>query len=267
MLVLGNSKPDLNYAFFLFSATLFLYCFHRIYRSEVRSAEEKYSARHLWIRNHPVLFYSILLSSALATLLSAMLFVSFHILLCLLPVALISIGYTIPLLPWKGKKIRFRDIPGIKVLLIALVLGLTTVLLPVLASSDPHVLLSPSIILVFFRRMFFIFAITVPFDIRDLDYDQRNNTKTLPVLFGVRKAKAIAIFALAAFGLLTIFQYLVMKNTTIAYVTALLLSAVVSGWMIMISGKRRKDVFYSVCLEGMMMLQCLLVMAASIFSL
>ncbi len=266
-LVLTNGFNDLRYPFFLFCATLFLYCFHRVYRSDFRSQEEKLSARHLWIKNNLRFFYSVLVFSALGALISAVLFVPFHILATLLPVALISIGYTIPCLPWKGKWLRLRDLPGIKVFLIALVLGLTTVLLPVLAYSSYGSLMSPAIFIIFLRRMFFIFAITIPFDIRDLEYDQRNGTRTIPVILGVTKAKAVAFFALAIFIGLALFQYFMVSNTKIEYVFALVLSALISAWMISISGKKKQDRFYSVFLEGMMLLQCLLILMASKLSL
>jgi 4-hydroxybenzoate polyprenyltransferase len=267
-MILGSDNRDLHYPFFLFSATLFLYGFHRVYRSDFRSAQEKLSARHLWIKNNRVLFYSVLVSSAIGTLYSALFFISFHILFSLLPVTLISIGYTIPFIPWKGRLLRLRDIPGIKVFLISAVLGLTTVLLPVLSMSRPDgSLFSPAVFILFLRRVFFVFAITIPFDIRDIEYDRRNNTKTLPVLLGESRSKQLAILALAAFALLAVYQYLEMKNTKLEYMLALLLSAVISGWTILKSRRNQQDLFYSLYLEGMMFLQCFLVIGASRFSL
>lgn len=264
-LMLQNRIGDYRYPFFLFCSTLVLYCFHRIYRSDFRTEHEKLSDRHRWVRDHPVLFFTVLFSAATGVVISAIGFVSFRTLVWLVPVGVISLAYTIPLIPWKGSLIRLRDIPGLKIFLIAFVLGLTTVLLPILAYSTPSALLHPEIIFIFLRRIFFIFAITIPFDIRDMEYDRQNQTLSLPVLFGERRSKLLGILALLIFCALGLLQYLFVSDTPLCYILALVLSACPSAWIILRSGEGKGDFFYSFCLEGMMLLQCLLVMLAHIF--
>jgi 4-hydroxybenzoate polyprenyltransferase len=263
--ILSQPIQNLTYPLFLFSATLFLYCFHRVYSFNFNSSPAHLTERHLWVRNNKLLFYCILVSSALATLFSVVFLVPFRIFISLLPVGLISLGYTVPCIPWKGKLIRLRDLPGIKIFLISLVLGLTTVLLPVLATDSFLVLPRTLLYFVFLRRIFFIFAITIPFDIRDMEYDRQSGTMTIPLLLGVPKSRNMALLALTLFMLSGIFQYFYFGNIGLPYLLALILSAMVSGWVIMRSQKSRPDYYYSFYLEGMMLLQCLLIFAGNRF--
>jgi 4-hydroxybenzoate polyprenyltransferase len=263
--VLHRPYSGLSYPFFLFFSTLFLYCFHRIYNSGRLSASEKIPTRHLWVRNNPNLFLIILSASATGTLICIFLFIPLRVTCSLIPIGLISLGYTIPCIPWKGKRIRLRDIPGIKILLISVVLGLTTVLLPVMTYSGPGTLLEPGVIFIFIRRVFFIFAITVPFDIRDMEFDEKQNTLTIPLMIGIKHSVILALIALGGFVLLALAQYFFFHNLSPGSLTALTLSALAAAVIIRLTDKPRSDYFYSFFLEGTMMLQCLLMIAANIF--
>ncbi|HEV7231846.1 MAG TPA: UbiA family prenyltransferase [Bacteroidia bacterium] len=260
--VLNAGMPDLRYPFFLFFSTLFLYSFHRIFRFNFRAEREKLADRHIWVKNNRSLFYTILFLSGACSAISAILFIPLRVLFSLLPVAFVSFAYTIPCVPWKGKLIRLRDVPGLKIFLISLVLGLTTVLLPVLACTSASNLFDTPVLFVFFRRMFFIFAITIPFDIRDSEYDRKNNVQTLPVVFGERASRRMALAGLGVFALLVLLQLLFVTSTRMSYAIALLLSAAISARMIVHSEKTKRDLYYSFNLEGMMLLQCILVAAA-----
>ena len=55
-------------------------------------------------------------------------------------------------------------------------------------------------------RLFFILAITIPFDIRDLKYD-KSNLKTLPIIFGASKARLIGLLSLLVFEIISITQF------------------------------------------------------------
>jgi 4-hydroxybenzoate polyprenyltransferase len=265
-LVLDGKIIGYGYALFLFSSTLFLYSFHRVYRFNFRSENEKLSERHRWVKNNPVLFYLILILAGLVSAASAFLFMTPLSLFCLLPIAALSFGYTIPCIPYKGKMIRLRDVPGTKIFLISLVLGLTTVYLPLLSRPHTDYVLSPVVLLVFVRRMFFIFAITIPFDIRDSEYDRMNGTCTLPVVYGIKRSKYFAYFALFLFILLDFVQFFGISGTQPAYALALGFSASVAALIIHLTKPSRNDLFYSFCVEGMMLLQCLLIISAHTLS-
>lgn len=261
-IILAGGIPGLSYPFFLFCSTLTLYCFHRVYRFDFRAGEEKLAERHRWTRRHRIVFFLVFIFAAVGVICSLLFFVNLRTVLYLLPVGFISFGYTVPCIPARRGWVRLRDLPGIKIFLISLVLGLTTVLLPLLEYNKLHELMRPEILFVFIRRMLFIFAITVPFDIRDMDYDRENGTRTLPVVYGIHTSKYSALAALVIFVMLGLLQYFTVPGTNLGYVIALVMSGIVSAVMVVITHRGRPELFYSVYVEGMMLLQCLLVMAA-----
>jgi len=263
--VLNNPKSNGRYPVFLFFATLFLYCFHRIYRSGRRAAAEKLAPRHRWVEANRFLFLCVLTVAASGTAVSVLFLIPLRTSLYLLPIGLLSLGYTVPFVPWKGTLWRLRDIPGIKILLISLVLGLTTVLLPVLSYTSPRALLQPQICFIFLRRIFFIFAITVPFDIRDMEYDRQQGTRTLPLWAGIRQSLLLAFGALAVFAGLALIQFFYSATLSLPMLMALLVSAFAAGGIIAYAGKERTDYYYSFFVEGTMLLQCLLIAGVHIY--
>lgn len=110
---------------------------------------------------------------------------------------IIGILYSIPL-PF----IRLRNIPGIKAILIACVWVFFLAVFP--AINEGIVLAHPNLI---FGSMFaFFLAITIPFDIRDIDKDPEQ-LKTIPQRFGIPKAKMLSYILLVISLLFAIFSY------------------------------------------------------------
>lgn len=265
-IILYNHIIDFRYAFFLFCSTLFIYCFHRVFRFSDRTGEEKAAIRHLWIKTNRRWFSSVLLFSVFGILLSIRYFVKWQTILYLFPVAFVSLGYTVPFIPSSHGWIRLRDIPGVKIFLISLVFAFTTVFLPVFAYDDLYLFQRPELVFIFFRRVLFIFSITIPFDIRDMDYDKEKNTKTIPLIFGAEYAKKMAVVALFIFIAAAVIQYFFIPYTNPYYIVALILSALVSVFLVMRTNAQRNDYFYSFFMEGMMLLQCLLVFVAGMLN-
>lgn len=263
--ILFDLIPEVKYPFFLFCSTLTLYCFHRLYRFDLTVDHHQLSERHIWIKENKLIFLSVFALAIIGVVISILFFVSFKTVLYLSPIAAISLAYTVHCIPSRQGWIRLRDVPGIKIIVISLVLGLTTVLLPVFVQDDLTLLHRPEVIMLFFRRVLFIFAITIPFDIRDVKYDSANGTRTIPVVYGIAKAKMMAVAALVLFFLSAVVQYFLIPNSNPYYFIALTISTVLSVMAILWTNEKRKDVYYSFFVEGMMILQCLLVMAVSKF--
>lgn len=251
--------PDFRFVFFVFFSTLFLYSFHRIYRLGKRSEKELKEKRHSWIRQHPVLFYSVLFLAFFALCYLILFYLQFKTIFFLLPVALVSFGYSIPFLKTDKGLVRLRDVYGLKIFLISFTLSYVTVILPIVNYYDSLPISVDSILFVFLRRMLFVFAITVPFDIRDMEYDVRNSIKTFPIIFGVNRAKGIAIGALITFSLLVVVQYAWSVDMNIFRAFALLISATISSLVILKTNSSRSEYFYLFGLEGMLLLQALLI--------
>jgi 4-hydroxybenzoate polyprenyltransferase len=108
----------------------------------------------------------------------------------------------------------------------------------------------------------FIAAITVPFDIRDLFQDKRFDLKTIPVLIGERKAYIVCQILLFAYlTLLVLFT----KNLDTNFF-ALMLSILVTGWLILKAEWERDEYYYFLYLDGTMIIQFMfLLLAQSVF--
>lgn len=257
MIMFGFS--DFKYPVFIFFLTLFIYSFHRIYRLNHRSSKERQEGRHRWVKKNLGTALSILFFSGIGIAYCIIFWTNLFTFLCLMPIAVVTLGYSIPFIKTAGKIIRLRDVPGLKIFLISIVLGLTTVVLPLIFYSKINTISYPELLLVFVRRVLFIFAITLPFDIRDIQYDAENNVKTIPLLFGIKRSKQFAVFALVVFILLALLQFFFFNNLNSNYIVSLIISAIITLFIILETGKEKQELFYSFFIEGTMLLQLFLV--------
>ena len=102
-------------------------------------------------------------------------------------------------------------------------------------------LISQNLILHLSARFLFVFAITIPFDIRDLKFDDKK-MKTIPIVFGEGKAKLIGVMALFFAELIAIVQmfYFEMEfHNLIALICIFFLSAI-----LMIKSSQDKTAMY-----------------------
>lgn len=103
----------------------------------------------------------------------------------------ITMLYAIPL--FRGKNMRM--LKGWKIFVISAVWAGVTVCFP-LASND--LLIQPAGIIELISRFVFVIALTIPFEIRDLKYDE-NELGTLPQLMGVKESRSLGSGLLLAF--------------------------------------------------------------------
>lgn len=244
------------YLFIIFFATMLEYNLHRLITLTVRKeilGNEKYE----WLRNHTKLFYGIMLFSLIGF------FIAFFlakevVVLTLLPIGLLTIFYSIPIYKKKQKLFRLREISVLKIFLIAAVWALSTVMLPIIQSEKSFD--TQEVMLLLTERMLFVFAITIPFDIRDMEGDIKSNLKTIPIILGEKKSIRLAALSLCLFFALSFFHY---YNSPLAYILpALLLSA--SSTLLFLFHKKikkRRYYYYSI-LDGTMFYQGLMVIAS-----
>ena len=171
--------------------------------------------------------------------------------------ALLSVAYVLPLF---GRKRRLRDFHWIKIFLIAIVWGVVTVILPAL---EDFYLKSLPVWLMFLERCLFVFAITIPFDIRDLKIDAHTDVKTLPAHFGVRRSKTLAYIALLLVLILVFCSYW-LGFYSVAVLVLLTISAISSGILIEYSDRAQHDYYFTGLVDGTMLIQPLLVGLSSV---
>ena len=193
MLTLGNYQlHDFRSLLFVFSGTVLAYNFIRIVQMD-----RLYPSLSNWIRSS---FRWLLALNVIS--LSILIYSAFHFssrdLLFVAPFALLTLFYVVP---FHGRLKGLRNLPGFKLFLIAAVWGGVTVLFPIWA-NDLNI--DDKAWVIFVQRFLFVLAITLPFDIRDLQLDDPD-LATLPQTIGVRKSKILGLGALCIFALLFFF--------------------------------------------------------------
>ena len=109
---------------------------------------------------------------------------------------LLSALYAVPLLP-RAKNLR--NLAGLKIYIVAFVWAGFTVLFPVLDTQMP---LDWDFWINFSQRFLLVLILILPFEIRDLQWDDKS-LRTLPQVLGVRNTKKVGIAMTVIFFLLT----------------------------------------------------------------
>ena len=168
---------------------------------------------------------------------------------------IITLLYTVPVLPFKSKK-RIKDFGILKIVTLALIWTLVTVWFP--AGQEAN---TGSFQLIFAGRFIFIFILCLVFDMRDVGVDSIENIRTIPLIAGRQNAYRIIYFFLILFILISLLQYFSTKN--FIQFNAMLISAFATFFVVKISRKQHSDFFYLACIDGMMLLQAMLVIIDS----
>ncbi len=256
---LVDAKPEKHVLALLFCSTLALYNFS-ILLSKPQDSKKSPFKRIQWIFSH-YRFMITLTIIAVLSLLPLLFFLSAPSQILLFFLGAVSIAYNLPIFSINDKKFGLRNIPGIKLFLIAMVWSLSCVLLPVLELENAQVITvsTRDTILLIAKRFLFIAAITIPFDVRDLFQDKTNELKTIPVMLGEKKAYLICQALLLAYLiLLFLFTQSFDKNFF-----GLMLTVLLTAWLIFRSNWQKKEYYYFLYLDGTMILQFLILLLFS----
>ena len=192
------------------------------------------------------------------------LFIQPKTLLCFIPLALITLAYSVPVLKVKGKKKRLREIFLVKITTLALVWSFTTVTLPMIDNGID--LFTKSSVALFIQRFLFMFAICIPFEIRDMEQEKKWSNTTLPIYIGVKGSKLIGLLSLLIFIILVYLQFgksLDEMNNNFAL--PLYCSAVAASLLIIFSSQHRSKYYCRIFVDGTMQLQFILLLLFSTF--
>lgn len=235
--VLASQFQPIFFGLFVFASTLFTYNFQRLIKLAFRD-NKVLSSRNFWIGTHQLQLKIL----SLIGLILAIYIYFYHLFqyrsfFLLLPLVLISILYAVRF--FKSKNLR--ELPYIKIHLIALVWMCATVFLPSLNGNSSILF----VVLLGLALYLYIIAITIPFDIRDLRYDE-DNQKTIPQVFGVSSAKKIAIcLALTSFSL-----FLFLISTHWISTVLLCIAFGVQITLIIYSNLKRDELYFSGAIDG-----------------
>ena len=162
--------------------------------------------------------------------------------------AVLTVLYAIPFIP--NKLVTLRNVSGLKVYVIALVWAGVTVFIP-LINADYFI--NMDVVLLGIQRFMFVLVLMLPFEIRDLKFD---NTKlsTIPQLLGVKKTKILGGVMLLVFFLL---EFLKDEVSTKSIITLLIVS-VVTALFVFFSKIEQNKYYCSFYVEGLPILWLIL---------
>lgn len=242
---LAGLSSSMPMAVFVFLATLFTYNLSSVQSIIRRPNQQRNRQSESWVLRHKqsmAVLGVLSITSAIAVYFVFELQINLWFILHL---AVISIGYTVPVL-YKKKRIRaLRSVPLLKVFLIAYVWAMVTGLLPLLdaglAAGQPETWL------LFARRFLFILALALLFDVRDYHYDRQMKTLTFPGLIGVQNTKILSL------GLLVVYVALLFATEESALLLALIASAVVATAVIIFASEHKPRLYYLLLVDGAML--------------
>ena len=205
-----------------------------------------WSAKNKWV--HPLLI-------ALGCLLSlyCLSFLPFTVIAVSMALGLLSLGYSLPVLPFPQKR-RLKDWGILKLILLALVWTCVTVLMPMFYHDKSFKAYEVEFLL----RFVFMLPLCIAFDIRDMETDKENSIYTLPNTIGLANSYRLMDVCLVALGGLAIWQYIRYPylDRLASGVAIILLTKLVLHF----SRKVKTDIFYLLCVDGMMLVYALFIL-------
>jgi 4-hydroxybenzoate polyprenyltransferase len=251
-ILLGLPLSSVNFYIFVFAATITQYNFHYL----IKTTAALGSDRLQWSMHNRISHFIFLVGGIVLLIYSVFSFHFYHffVLLCL---GIISFLYSFPFLPFEKRK-RIKDFGVLKITTLALLWTLITVWFPINGLNYDTGLF----IFIFIKRFVFMFILCLLFDMRDIEVDSTEEIKTLAVVLGKKKSYRLAYWLLLVFILLAFAQYLYLPQ--LGFLLAMLASAVATSMIIEFTRKNNSDFIYLAGIDGMMLLQAILVYGFSL---
>jgi 4-hydroxybenzoate polyprenyltransferase len=248
-------KPQWHpYLFIIFFATLFEYNIHR-FITVITNDEALNSDKHRWVRENLKMFYLLVLLSVIGFV-CVVLMAKREVLITLAPIAVLTLFYSLPIVGNKKNIFRLREIPYLKIFLIAIVWSLSTILLPIIQSSSTFS--KSQIIVMLIERFFFVFSITIPFDVRDIDADRQAGLKTIPLVLNENKSLYLSYVSLLVFFIISFLHYQNLSNWFV--ILPLFISTLTTFIFLKSKTIQTLSYYHYGILDGTMLLQGVLVL-------
>lgn len=240
---------NLNYILFIFLSTICSYSLHRLVGMNKTQAFKE-SGRYRVIRTYQRHIFLYFVLSGIAAL-YFFLHLSHQVKLQLSIPIVITLFYILPIFP-KGK--RLRDIHFVKIFLIAITWAWMCYGIPCYNLVD-----IPTYCLALLERILFVFAITIPFDIRDKDVDATIGVQTIVHLLGNKLSKFLSIGLLLVSFSLIVYLLLNQQISTI-YFIAMIISYVITIVLVSNTKETHGDWYFGGLLDGTLGLRTLLIL-------
>lgn len=250
-LLLGTTPGSFSFLHgFVAANTLGIYNLHYYIKKIPPGVSDRadWSARHQWI--HPV----IIAGSCLLSL-ACLFHLPVKVIAVSIALGLLSLGYSLPVLPFPQKK-RLKDWGILKLILLSLVWTCVTVLMPMFYYNKSFEAYEVE----FMLRFVFMLPLCVAFDIRDMETDKENSIYTLPNAIGLSASYRLMDTCLVVLCGLAVWQYLryPIASRLVSGFSIVLLTKIV----LLLSRKLNTDIFYLLCIDGMMLVYAAFIVLA-----
>jgi len=228
----------------VFTATLSNYIFHRTFPVYFYQYKSHPNSIFQWTIHH-LSFLTFTFCVAIFVLGITFLKMNWVTQFSLIVLALITLLYSLPIFKKNKRRKRLRDIAYLKIGLIAFTWALVCGNLPLLQAQETYNFTQHAS--VFLEKFLYIIAITIPFDIRDMEYDKSVGVKTLPIQLGIGKSIAIALLCL-----ILSFVVLVCISNHFQFQLAYAFTYSISAYLIIESAQPKNNFFYLFYIDGLM---------------
>ena len=147
---------------------------------------------------------------------------------------IVSILYVVKI---KGR--NMRELPYLKIHLIALTWIAVIIAFPILNEG-----LQTEIATVLFAHYCYVLAVTIPFDIRDLKFDDKEHN-TIPQMVGIKASKTLSLVSLTLFTLLMVSVENKLKTNGLFYGGVL-----VQMILVIFMNEKRSDIYCAGLIDG-----------------
>ena len=225
-----NIVLDYYFLSLVFFATLFAYNLQNL---AFRDSFKERSNQTLWIKTNYNLLKWITFFSFLTCLFLSIFLMNFFLLIISFPFLCLVFFYRNNF----SEKIQLRDIPFLKILIISICWSFTCAILPQLIFNHS---LDWKIIFIIF---FYILAITIPFDLRDMFLDN-SKISTVPQLLGAKYSYIISHLIIVGLFFYA-FSYNFFGVCGFMVLTSLVLIPSIN---------RKKEFYYLIILDGLLII-------------
>lgn len=240
---------------FTFFATFLVYNFH----SFSNDSDNEFSVRQIFkdfINPVISLEQKICVVIGIVGTLISFLFLEARLKLILLPLCIVTLAYSLPIFRIENRLRSLRDIIYVKIFTVAVVWAAATTIIPYMndAENNSFGFLS----LLFLERFLFIYAITIPFEIRDRQGELAIGNKTIPLVYGVAKSKTLGYFVLLLYCIIVFareWKYGHFGHESRMHFVALFISAISAVVLIFKTNDNRNTWFYKFLIDGTMIEQ------------
>jgi 4-hydroxybenzoate polyprenyltransferase len=229
----------------VFSFTFFTYNGQRLVRLRIKILQpENIGDRLKWVIKYqnPLTFFSI--AFGIIGLVCTY-FINPYCFIALIPMGALSVFYVFPIIPFYSKSPTLREIPYLKIIFIGIVWSIAIVWIPLIDTKFPIGMATPNTFYALFQNFLFVIAITLPFDIRDIQFDKLNKLKTIPQILGSKKTVLLSELLLVGSILL-----LAISDIKLQHFYALLIGHIITMVIIALTTEKRKELFFAGIIEG-----------------